>query len=190
MMGHGDILRRVDADEPPQMGPNMLALPNDRWRAFVVALYDEDAPRKGEGEGLLVYAARKAGFGTATSSPKSLGVQANRICYDERTQKAIAEYSIAVVRSGLAPEVVRAIRNVVNDPAHRDHARMLALVYDRLDPLQTLHTVKVEDHRPASPEITQKVLERIDELARRAGLLPPPQIIDGECSDVTEQAPA
>jgi hypothetical protein len=180
MMGHGDILRRVDADEPPQMGPNMLALPNDRWRAFVVALYDE----------LLVYAARKAGFGTATSSPKSLGVQANRICYDERTQKAIAEYSIAVVRSGLAPEVVRAIRNVVNDPAHRDHARMLALVYDRLDPLQTLHTVKVEDNRPASPEITQKVLERIDELARRAGLLPSPQIIDGECSDVTEQAPA
>ena len=53
-----------------------------------------------------------------------------------------------------------------------------------------MHTVKVEDHRPASPEITQKVLERIDELARRAGLLPSPQIIDGECSDVTEQAPA
>jgi hypothetical protein len=115
---------------------------------------------------------------------------AGRVCHDERTQAAIAEYSIAAVRGGLAPDVVRGIRNVVNDPKHRDHARILALVYDKLDPLQTLHTVKVEDTRSASPEITQKVLDRIDELARRAGLLPAPKIIDGECRDVTPQAPA
>ena len=174
------------AIDPPQWGPKMLALPNDRWRNFVMALFDPDAPNKGDG--LLLYAARQVGLGTATSSSKSLGVMAGRICHDERTQAAIAEYSIAAVRGGLAPDVVRSIRNVVNDPKHRDHARILALVYDRLDPLQTLHTVKVEDHRPASPEITERVLARIDELARRAGLLPSPQIIDGECRDVTEQA--
>ncbi len=188
MTANSDILRRPDADEPPEWGPKMLALPNDRWRNFVMALYDQDAPRKGDG--LLVYAARKVGFGTATSTTKSLGVQAHRVCYDERTQKAIAEYSMAVARGGLAPDVVKGIRDVVNDPKHRDHARMLALVYERLDPVQTLHTVKVEDHRPASPEITQKVLDRIDELARRAGLLPAPQIIDGDCRDVTPQAPS
>ena len=58
--------------------------------------------------------------------------------------------------------------------------RAIAAVIDRTDPLQTLHTVKVEDTRPPSPEITAKVLERIDELARRAGLLPSPQTIEAD----------
>ena len=77
----------------------------------------------------------------------------------------------------------------MNDPKHRDHARILALVYDRLDPMQTLHTVKVEDHRPASPENIAKVLERIDELARRAGLLPAP-VIEGDFEIVESGDPA
>ena len=83
-----------------------------------------------------------------------------------------------------------ALKNVIRDPRHRDHMRAIAAVIDRADPLATVHTVRVEDTRPPSPEITQKVLDRIDELARRAGLLPAPQIIDGEYSDETEQAPA
>jgi hypothetical protein len=174
--------------ERAELSPAMAALPNDKWRNLVVALFDDECPLMGHGR--LLFAAREAGLGTATSSSKSLGVMAGRICRDKRTQAAIAECSIAAIRGGLAPDVVKSIKNVARDPKHRDHARILALVYDRLDPVQTLHTVKVEDHRPASPEITQKVLDRIDELARRAGLLPPPQIIDGECSDVTKQAPA
>ena len=74
---------------------------------------------------------------------------------------------------------------LIRDPKHRDHARAIAMVIDRTDPLQTLHTVRVEDTRPPSPEVTQNVLDRIDELARRAGILPAPQIIDGDCRDVT-----
>jgi hypothetical protein len=171
----------------PEWGPKMLALPNDRWRNFVMALFDQAAPAKGDG--LFLYAARKVGIGTPTSTANSLSVQADRICYDARTQKAIAEYSIAAVRAGLAPDVVRGIRNVVNDPKHRDHGRVLMGVYDRLDPAQTLHTVKVEDHRPPSPEITAKVLERIDELARRAGLLPAP-VIEGDFELVESGDPA
>ena len=84
----------------------------------------------------------------------------------------------------------REIRNIVNDPNHRDHGRVLMGVYERLDPVQTLHTVKVEDHRPASPEITQKVLERIDELAHRAGLLPAPQTIEGDFEIVESGDPS
>src|ERR1700722_6385664 len=127
---------KINTIDPPQWGPNMLALPNDRWRNFVMALFDSEAPAKGDG--LLLYAARVVGLGTPTSSAKSLGVMAGRICHDERTQKAIAEYSIAAVRGGLAPDVVRGIRNVVNDPRHRDHAKILSLVYSRIDPEQTL----------------------------------------------------
>ena len=153
-----------------------------------MALYDEAAPRKGDG--LLIYAANAAGYGTATScDQKSLGVIANRIVHDDRVQAAIVEHSRTVLRA-VPPEAIRALKELIRDPKHRDHARAIAMVIDRTDPLQTMHTVKVEDHRPPSPEITQKVLDRIDDLARRAGLLPSPQIIDGECSDVTEQAPA
>jgi hypothetical protein len=171
-----DILRRDQEEAAPEWGPKMLALPNDRWRYFVMALYDQEAPPKGKG--LMSYAAKKVGFGTATSTAKSISVQAHRVCYDKRTQEAIAEYSIAAVRGGLAPDVVKGIRNVVNDPKHRDHGRILVEMYGRLDPLQTVHKVTVEDTRPPSIEAIERVLERIDELARRAGLLPAPQIID------------
>jgi hypothetical protein len=182
-----DATAQDNTIDPPQYGPKMLALPNDKWRNFVVALFDDGAPTKG----LLLYAARMAGVGTPTSSSKSIGVMAARICHDKRTQQAIAEYSVAAVRGGLAPDVVRGIRNVVNDPRHRDHAKILSLVYSRLDPEQTL--VKVQDERPAQfVAATKEVLDRIEAIAKKYNLgWPSPQIIDGECSsDVTEQAPA
>ena len=168
-----------------QFGPKMAALPEKR-RKLVCALFDDDAPNLGDG--LLVYAARKANYGTATSSTKSLGVIAGRIIHDDDVQDAIKEHSHRVMRA-IPPEAIRALKKLIADPSHRDHMRAIAAVIDRTDPVQTLHTVKVEDHRPPSPEITAAVLQRIDDLARRAGLLPSPQIIDGECSDVTEQAP-
>ena len=171
--------------EPTKLGPAMQSLPNDRQRAFVCALYDDDAPRKGDG--LLIYAARAAGYGTPTSSTKSLRVIANRIVHDGRVQAAIVEHSRSVLRA-VPPEAIRALKELIRDPKARDHARAIAMVIDRTDPLQTLHTVRVEDTRPPSPEITQKVLDRINELARRAGLLQAPQVIDGECRDMTEQA--
>jgi hypothetical protein len=171
---------------PDEWGPAMAAL-NDKRRAFVVALYAEAAPRKGDG--LLIYAAKTAGYGTATSSTKSLSVIANRIVHDERVQAAIVEHSRSVLRA-VPPEAIRALKDLIRNPHARDHMRAIAAVIDRTDPLQTLHTVRVEDTRPPSPEITERVLARIDELARRAGLLPAPQIIDADCRDVTEQAPA
>lgn len=170
-----------------EWGPAMAALPNDRQRAFVVALYDEEAPRKGDG--LLIYAARAAGYGTATSSTKSLGVIANRIVHDGRVQAAIVEHSRSVLRA-VPPEAIRALKELIRDPKARDHARAIAMVIDRTDPVATLTTLRIEDTRPPAPEITQKVLERIDELARRAGLLPAPRMIDGDCRDITPQEAA
>jgi len=46
----------------------MLAL-SEKRRASVCALYDDEAPLKGDG--LLIYAARTAGYGTPTSSNKT-----------------------------------------------------------------------------------------------------------------------
>jgi hypothetical protein len=164
----------------PEWGPKLAAL-SEKRRAFVLALFDADAPRKGQG--LMLYAARKAGYGTPTSSNKSLGVMAQQVAQSPEVQAAVREYGRVALRSGYTPEALRALHDLLQDPKSRDHARAIAMVLDRTDPLETTATIKIEDNRPASPEITQKVLDRIDALARRAGLLPPPKIID-----VTPQA--
>jgi hypothetical protein len=174
-------------DELPavQFGPKMAALPEKR-RALVCALFDDEAPAKGDG--LLVFAARKANYGTPTSSTKSLGVIAGRIIHDDGVQEAIKEHSHRVMRS-IPPEAIRALKNLLRDPKHRDHARAIGMVLDRTDPLQTVTTLKVEDSRPPSVEATQAVLDRIEMLMQRAGLLPKSApVIDGECRDVTERA--
>ena len=169
----------ADTDGTPAFGPKMASLPPKR-RALVMALFDDDAPRKGDG--LLVFAAQRAGYGTPTSSAKSLGVIAGRIVHDDQVQEAIAEHSHRVMRT-IPPEAIRALKDLIRDPKHRDHMKAIAAVIDRTDPLQTLHTVKVVDTRPPSPEAIERVLKRIDELAQRAGLsLPPP--IDADYSVV------
>lgn len=86
----------LETEAAPEWGPAMSAL-NEKRRAFVCGLYDEDAPRKGDG--LLIYAAQVAGYGTPTSSKKSLSVIANRIVHDDRVQAAIVEYSQRVLRA-------------------------------------------------------------------------------------------
>ena len=180
----------MSESELPAPGPKMLALANDRQRAFVVALYDEDAPVKGDG--LFRYAARKAGYGNAdgTTTDQAISVIASRLVHDERVQAAIAEYSRACVRA-IAPEAVAALRKVIRDPKHRDHMRAITAIADRVDPIETTATLKIEDARPAPPEAIERVLKRIDELARRAGLLPlpAPQIVDADYSVVEERRP-
>jgi hypothetical protein len=169
---------------PIQFGPKMTALPEKR-RALVCALFDDEAPAKGDG--LLVFAARKANYGTSTSSTKSLGVIAGRIISDDDVQEAIKEHSHRVMRA-IPPEAIRALKALIADPKHRDHARAIAMVLDRTDPLQTIATVRVEDTRPPSVEATQAVLDRIEMLMQRAGLMPKSApVIDGDCRDVTPQ---
>jgi hypothetical protein len=66
-------------------GPKMLAL-NDRQRAFVVALYSEEVPPKGEGR--LIFAAHRAGYGTGKSTNSVLSVIASRLVHDAKIQQA------------------------------------------------------------------------------------------------------
>jgi hypothetical protein len=150
----------------------MQALSNDRRRAFVCALYDEQAPMKGDG--LLIYAAKKAGYGNkqGTTTNEAFGVIAARLVQDESVHDAIAEYSRNLVRV-ISPEAVRAVRNLIRNPKAKDHARAVGMILDRIAPLETMHTVKVEDNRPPSREAMERVLARIDELAVRAGVMLP-----------------
>lgn len=170
-------------DEAIEDGPAMRALANDRQRAFVRALYD--APRK---EGRVIWAARVAGYGTENSTNKSLSVIGSRLNVSAGIQAAIAEELQRRLRS-LSPTALQALENLLSNPDHRDHARGIAMILDRADPVSTTHTVKVEHSTPDEiVAATEKVMARIRELAQRAGLpkLPPP--IDAEYVVVQEDA--
>jgi hypothetical protein len=171
-----------DTERDIENGPKMREL-NPRQQAFVCALFD--APRK---DGRIIWAARVAGYGTPTSTNKSLSVIGSRLNVSDKIQAAIAEESQRRLRS-LSPTAVQALENLLANPEHRDHARGIGMVLDRADPLQTTHNVVVENKTPREFErATKAVLARIEELARRAGLpaLPPP--IDAEFAVVSEEA--
>ncbi len=115
----------------------MKALPNDRQRAFVEYYVLSTKP----GYGAQVTAARRAGYGMQ----------------DEQIQAAIIEASRKVLR-GMAPGAVRAVHNLINDPAHKDHARALDMVLSRSDPITTHQVVDVT-HRHVDAE--QEALEEL-----------------------------
>jgi hypothetical protein len=149
--------------EGVEWGPAMQALPSDRHRAFVLALY---AVRPGHGA--QVAAAKLAGFGTSTSSAKSWSVIASRLAGDDRIQAALAEEDHKRIRA-TAPRAVRALARLVETPGHRDHARAIGMVLDRVHPVETSHVVKVEDGRK-TVVVSEEMIARILQLSRSVGI--------------------
>ncbi|OAF11775.1 hypothetical protein AYJ54_07905 [Bradyrhizobium centrolobii] len=150
-------------------GPAMKALPTDRHRLFVRALYQVKP-----GHGAQVKAARMAGWGSPTSTPKTMSVIASRLAHDPRVQAALYEEDQKRIRA-TAPRAIKALAALVEDPKHRDHARGIAMVLDRLHPIETTHKVTVEHEASSSMKATAEVMERILALAARAGV---PAMID------------
>lgn len=178
--------REIEPLEPIEAreGPAMKALPSDRHRAFVRALYTVRP-----GHGAKVKAAKLAGFGTDVSSPASMATIASRLAHDERVLAAIEEEDKKYIRSS-APRALSALGRLIEDPHHRDHARGIAMVLDRTAPVQTQHTVKVTHDASERLVATAAVLKRIAELAARAGLdvgrMPP--LIDVTPTEKSERA--
>jgi phage terminase small subunit len=160
----------------------MLALPTNRHRAFVRALYTVRP-----GHGARVKAAKLAGFGTPQSSPQSMATIASRLSHDERVLAAIAEEDQKYIRSS-APRAISALSRLIEDPKAKDHARGIAMVLDRVHPVESVINVK-HDATPAF-RATADVLARIADLAARAGVdlskLPP--IIDVTPATKSERA--
>jgi phage terminase small subunit len=164
----------------PDWGPKMKALANDRQRLFVCALFD--APPHGKGQ--HIWSAKAAGYGTPTSSNKALGVIAARLLQDEKVQAAVREESHRRLRL-LPPAAITAIQKLIADPSHRDHTRALAMVLDRTDPVEVKHEVNVHHDAP-TVEMTEQVLDRIEQLARRAGIASLPAPIEADFKVVSE----
>jgi hypothetical protein len=166
-------LEPIDAED----GPAMKALPTDRHRAFVRALYQVKP-----GHGANVKAAKLAGFGTPTSSAQSMATIASRLAHDERVLEAIAEEDSKRIRAS-APRAISALSRLVENPKHKDHARGIAMVLDRVHPTEMVHKVKHEHDLTPDFKETAQVLARIAELAAKYSVsLPTPVIIDNEAS--------
>lgn len=161
----------------------MKALPTDRHRAFVRALYQVRP-----GHGANVKAAKLAGFGTLTSTPQSMATIASRLAHDERILAAIYEEDQKHIRAS-APRAIRALSHLIETPGHKDHARGVAMVLDRVHPAATQHTVHVE--HDATPELkdASKILARIAELAAKLGAKLPPTI-EGKVVESTMREPS
>jgi hypothetical protein len=118
----------------------MLALPSDRHRAFVRALYQV---KPGHGAG--VKAAKLSGWGQPLSSSASMATIGSRLMHDERILAAIFEEDQKRIRAS-APRAINALTRLVEDPKHKDHARGIAMVLDRVHPAESRHLVDVHHH--------------------------------------------
>lgn len=161
--------------EKTEYGPKMKALPNDRYRDFVRALFHVKP-----GHGAQVRAAKQAGFGKPESTPETMAAIASRLANDERVQAAIREEADKHVRSA-APRALRALTGLIEDPTHRDHARGIAMVLDRTNPAEIVTTTRVEHDVTLSAAEVAQTLKRIAQLAAKFSVaLPAPKIIEGE----------
>jgi hypothetical protein len=133
-----------------ELGPRMRALPNDRWRMFARA-YATGKP----GLGAATNAARVAGF--SPNRPDVVRKKAWDLSRDPRMIAAIEEEARNVIRLG-APEAARALLNLVRNEAHKDHARGIGMLLDRVYPILTLRNVEVT-HRVLSQD--EEALEEL-----------------------------
>jgi hypothetical protein len=156
----------------------MQALPSDRHRAFVRALYTVKP-----GHGANVKAAKLAGFGTPESSPQSMATIASRLAHDERVLEAIHEEDQKRIRAS-APRAISALSRLIEDPDHKDHARGIGMVLDRVHPAETVHNVRMNHDVTPALQDTMQVMARIAELAAKycgpMPLLPAPVVIENE----------
>jgi hypothetical protein len=170
-----------------EWGPAMKALPSDRHRAFVLALYQIKP-----GYGANVKAAKMAGFGTSTSSAQSWSAIATRLAHDERILAAVFEEDQKRIRAS-APRAIRALAHLVESPAHKDHARAIGMVLDRVHPVETTHHVKVErTDKPSVGDLTERLLaialtfgldpQKVLATPQKAIAAPP--TIDGEFKEI------
>lgn len=107
-------------------GPAMKALPNARWREFV-RCFVLGKPTRG-----AAAAYRAAGLGK-NSSHLSQAQAAHKLLHDERVIAAIAEESKKFYRSAI-PEAVHVVREILQDPTHKDRARVAQSLINRVDP--------------------------------------------------------
>jgi phage terminase small subunit len=128
----------VPIEDDSQLGPAMQACTLQQ-RKFVLALFEQKP-----GYGALAAAARAAEYGNrdGTSTAKAMANIAQRLVNNPNVVAAIAETAKKQLRSD-APAAVQTVREVMNDPMHKDRLKAASMILQRIDPVETKHSVEV-----------------------------------------------
>jgi phage terminase small subunit len=129
--------------ERTDYGPAMSQL-NERQRAFVIALVTGPP-----GRGCLTQAYLAAGYQQGGDRVLA-GKAAYKLSRDERVLAAIAEESRKIIRVH-HPEAALALLNAIRNPEHKDHMRAVGMALDRVDPVNTHHSMTVV-HKTVDPD--------------------------------------
>jgi hypothetical protein len=154
-------IAKEEMPPPTEWGPAMAALPTDRQRQYVIALWEVKP-----GRGVQVRAAKRAGYGTPTSTPNTMRVIACRLFNDESIQLAVEEEGRRRFRT-LGPLAHNALLNLLLDPKHRDHGKALLACLDHAMPLEMRHQHLHEHHHVVDQEA--KILDLFRRL-RKSGV--------------------
>jgi phage terminase small subunit len=179
-------------DEERHLSADMRAC-SPKERGFVDALMTLEPAHNS-----FAQAARRAGYGTPTSTPLVMTQIGSRLSKRPHVAAAIASEAKRHLRT-LGPKAVSGLQAVMNDPNHRDFLKAIRTVLDRSDPAVQVVDVKHthEDHDALAIEQLKTLralgvahaklidvfgsfgLERIAALARSRG-----EITDVEYSEV------
>lgn len=145
-----------------KLGPAMLALANDRQRAFVTACCTPTI----HGDISYTDAAIAAGYGADRNSAQ---VQGSRLAHDERVQAAMLEESQRRFGAAL-PTAVASVIRILTDPSAKAATVMKAagMIFDR----SGMHTKTEHSVTVTKNENQGEKIERAVRLAQSLGLDP------------------
>jgi glyoxylase-like metal-dependent hydrolase (beta-lactamase superfamily II) len=108
---------------------------------------------------------------------------ASRLAHDERVLEAIREEDQKYIRAS-APRAIRALSHLIETPSHKDHARGIGMILDRVKPAESVHHVKLNHDVTSAFQETAQVMARIAELAAKycapMPSLPAPVVIEND----------
>jgi len=107
---------------------------------------------------------RRAGYGKE-SKPATLSKHAHDLSRNPKIIEAINEEAKKVTRGAGHAEALAALFNMVRDPMHKDHARAVAMIMDRVHPTESKHSIDVT-YRTVDPD--REALEEM-KAARQLG---------------------
>jgi phage terminase small subunit len=169
---------------PPEedLGPAMLAC-TPKQRRFVLELRNGAA-----GYGSEVRAVRAAGY---SGTDASLRVEAHRLLHNDKVQDALREVGHRIIRAASFQSIRNTIE-IANDLKHRDCLRANLALMDRGFPIETHHTIEVKRTPDQILIASEAVIERIRQLAMRAGLDADRQVeyaklIEGVATEVNDE---
>ncbi len=170
------------------LGPAMLALPNDQWRAACIARFEVRTNSE---------AMRLAGYGE-DCQPNSVKRHAFNVFHDPRMLAALHEVGEKRLKEGV-PDAIAAVFEIIGDREHKDRLSAARILLDRAHPVESLSRLVVEHKIDYQAQALDELRafrklgvtrEKLEQIFGRDGLFHLEQQLDGpKMIDITPETP-